>query len=417
MAKNNNNHRGIPSSFWKESTRIVHGNQNADPVHGGLNAPLYLSSSFKWNTVEDDGGYEYSRTANPTRTVLEDQLSQLENGKFCSTHSTGMAAATAVAHLFKQEDHVIIAEDCYGGVHHLFNDIIRHFGVEVSFIDLKDLEKVQVAIQSNTKCIWAESPSNPLLRLVDIKALSEIANSAQALLVVDKTFCSPILQKPLDFGAHIVVHSLSKYLNGHSDVLGGAVITNNKKVADRIHFLTNALGIGSPAFDSWLILRGIKTLKVRYKHQQKVAQKVAEWLHKHPNVKRVIYPGLQNHPDHELAKRQQQGFGAVIAFEVKNGKYGAKTVVENTELCTLAESLGGVMTLIEIPAFHSHASMSKEARQMAGISYGLIRLSIGLEDAEDILDDLDQAFKVQIQSGSHRKRTTYLDRHAIFQSV
>jgi cystathionine beta-lyase/cystathionine gamma-synthase len=304
-----------------------------------------------------------------------------------------MAAATAVAHLFKQGDHVIISEDCYGGVFRLFNDVIRHFGIEVSFTDLKNLDGVQKAIRPNTKCIWAESPSNPLLRLVDINALAEIANSSNALLVVDNTFCSPILQKPLDLGAHIVVHSLSKYVNGHSDVLGGAVITKNKKLGDRIHFLTNALGIGSPAFDSWLILRGIKTLKVRYSHQQKTTQTVAEWLQDHLKVKRVIYPGLPSHPDHELAKRQQKGFGAVITFEVDGGKEGAKTVAESTEVCTLAESLGGVTTLIELPAFHSHASMTDKARQKAGINDALIRLSIGLEDENDLINDLGQALR------------------------
>lgn len=391
MANNNRNHKDHPKSFWNESTRIVHGSQHADPQHGGLNAPLHLSTSFKWNTVEDDGGYEYSRTANPTRSVLEEQLAQLENGTYCSTHSTGMAAATAVAHLFKHGDHIIITEDCYGGVYRLFNDVIRNFGVEVSFINLKDVDAVEEAIKPNTKCIWAESPTNPLLRLADINGLATIANASNALLVVDNTFCSPILQKPLDLGAHIVVHSLSKYVNGHSDVLGGAVVTRDKNIGERIHFLTNALGIGSPAFDSWLILRGIKTLKVRYNHQQKTAQAVAEWLSKQQKVKRVIYPGLTSHPDHELAKRQQKGFGAVISFEVENGTDGAKTVAEGTEVCTLAESLGGVSTLIEIPSFHSHASMTAHARKKAGIHDGLLRLSIGLEAPEDIIHDLDQA--------------------------
>jgi len=403
MAKNNNNHKAHPQSFWNESTRIVHGSKNADPLHGGLNAPLHLSTSFKWNSVEDDGGYEYSRTANPTRTVLEEQLAQLENGQYCSTHSTGMAAATAVAHLFKQGDHVIISEDCYGGVYRLFSNVIRHFGVEVSFIDLKNLDGVRNEIRPNTKCIWAESPTNPLLRLVDIKALAGIADSSNVLLVVDNTFCSPILQKPLDLGAHIVLHSLSKYVNGHSDVLGGAVITNDPTVAGRIHFLTNALGIGSPAFDSWLILRGIKTLKVRYSHQQKTAQVVAEWLEKQSKVKRVIFPGLTSHPDHELAKRQQKGFGAVITFEVEGGKVGAKTIAESTEICTLAESLGGVTTLIEIPAFHSHASMTDKARQKVGISNALIRLSIGLEDEDDLIGDLKQALNQLSKIKIHRK--------------
>ncbi len=394
MVKKNNNHAVDPHSLWNESTRIVQGSQHADPIHGGMNAPLHLSTSFKWNTVNDDGGYDYSRTANPTRSILEEQLAQLENGQYCSTHGSGMSAVTAVAHLFKQGEHVIISKDCYGGVFRLFNDVIRHFGVEVSFVDLKNLDRVRDVLQPNTKCIWAESPTNPLLRLVDIKALSIIANESDAFLVLDNTFCSPILQKPLDLGAHIVVHSLSKYINGHCDVLGGAVITNDKDVANRIHFLTNAMGIGSPAFDSWLILRGIKTLNIRYRHQEKTAMFVAKTLAKHPLISRVIYPGLKSHPDHDLAKRQQNGFGSVICIELSGGLDAAKILAEGTKLCTLAVSLGGVSTLIEVPAFHSHASMTKAARVEAGISNGLIRLSIGLEEPEDIVNDLVQGLEL-----------------------
>ena len=385
-----------PHPQWKESTLTVKNAIDTDPQNGSLNPPIYLSASYKWNSVHDHGGYEYSRTANPTRTVLQENLAQLEGGNHCSTHVTGMASITTVAHLFKQGDHVIIAEDCYGGTHRIFSQIFHHLGVDVSFIDLKNHCLLKETIQENTRCIWAESPSNPLLRLVDICQLSQIANQYDILLVVDNTFCSPILQKPLALGAHIVVHSLTKYVNGHSDVLGGAVITNNPKLGEKIDFLTNALGIGSTAFDSWLIVRGMKTLNIRYAQQQKSAQKVAEFLEEHTGVKRVIYPGLKCHPDHQLACDQQNGFGAVITFEVMGGAPNAVTVAEQTQLCTLAESLGGISTLIEIPAFHSHAAMGATHRMDAGISDGLLRLSIGLEDHHDIIEDLEQAL-VNIQ--------------------
>ncbi len=385
-----------PHPHWKESTLTVKNAIEVDPHHGSLTPPLYLTASYKWESVHYHGGYEYSRIANPTRTVLQENLAQLEGGKYCSSHLTGMASITTVAHLFKQGDHVIIAEDCYGGTHRIFSQIFHHLGVDVSFIDLKNHYLLKETIQKNTRCIWAETPSNPLLRLVDICQLSQIANQYEILLLVDNTFCSPILQKPLALGAHIVVHSLTKYVNGHSDVLGGAVITNDPKLGKKIDFLTNALGIGSTAFDSWLIVRGMKTLNIRYAQQQKSAQKVAEFLEEHSQIKYVIYPGLKSHPDHRLACEQQNGFGAVIAFEVNGNASNAISVAEHTQLCTLAESLGGISTLIEVPAFHSHASMNAEARKNAGISDGLLRLSIGLEEHHDIIADLEQALaKIQ----------------------
>lgn len=379
------------ATSWREDTIAVRGGIEADPSNGAIMTPVHLTASYKIDRVGHDKGYDYSRTANPTRSVLQQHLAQLENGSYCTTHITGMAAATAVAHLSKAGDHIIVSEDCYGGVFRLFNDIMKPLGVEVSFIDLKDADAVQSTIQPNTKCIWAESPTNPLLRLVDIRELAGISDQHDLILVVDNTFASPALQKPLELGAHVVLHSLTKYINGHCDVLGGAVITRDAELAGRIDALTNALGIGSSPFDSWLILRGSKTLKVRYAQQQASAQQVAEHLEQHPLVKKVIFPGLESHPDHTLAKRQQTGPGAIIAFEVEGGKDGAFATVENTELCVLAESLGGVASLIEVPAFQSHASMTAEARAQAGINDGLIRLSIGLEDVEDIIDDLDQA--------------------------
>ena len=391
-----------------EKTKVVHGAITPSEDNGALMTPVHLTSTFKLDKVGLDKGYDYSRTANPTRSVLQKHLAELENGSYCSTHITGMASVTAVAHLLKAGDHIIISEDCYGGVFRLFNDILRNYGVEISFIDLNDQNLLETSIQENTKCIWAESPTNPLLRLVDIQYLSEIANKNNAFLVVDNTFCSPVLQKPLDLGAHIVLHSLTKYINGHCDVLGGAVITKDAKLAEKIDFNTNALGIGSSAFDSWMIIRGVKTLFVRFKQQQKTAIKVAKFLERHDKVKRVIYPGLKSHPDYQLAKKQQKGPGAMIAFEVEGDKIGAITTVENTIVCTLAESLGGVNSLIEVPAFQSHQSMTPEGRAKAGISDGLIRLSIGLEDAKDLISDLNQALS-QIDVKKYQQQTAQLE--------
>ncbi|NQV14913.1 PLP-dependent transferase [bacterium] len=382
---------------YGEETIIVHGGISPDPTNGAIMTPIHLSSNFKMNRIGEDKGYDYSRTGNPTRSVLQKHLAQLEHGHYCTTHATGMASATAVAHILNPGDHIIISEDCYGGVFRLFSEIVAPRGVEVSFLDLRNLDLVQNSIKENTRCIWAESPTNPLLRLVDIAGLADISNANSIWLLVDNTFASPILQKPLDLGAHIVLHSLTKYINGHSDVLGGAVITRDTNLAERIDYVTNALGIGSSPFDSWMILRGSKTLKVRYLQQQRTAIKVAKFLEGHEKVERVIFPGLPSHPDYDLAARQQSGPGAMIGFEVTGGKQGAFQTVENVELCTLAESLGCVATLIEVPAFQSHASMTIEARLQAGINDGLIRLSIGLESVEDIIQDLNTALgKIQV---------------------
>ncbi len=377
---------------FQEETVIVHGGITPDPTNGAIMTPIHLTSNYHMERIGEDKGYDYSRTGNPTRSVLQKHLAQLEHGNYCTTLATGMAAATAVAHLFKPGDHLIVSEDCYGGVFRLFKEVMQPLGIEVSFIDLRDLDTVRDTISDNTRLIWAESPTNPLLRLVDIAALAGIAVENDIHVLVDNTFASPILQKPLDLGAHIVLHSLTKYINGHSDVLGGALITRDADLAERIDYVTNALGIGSSPFDSWLILRGSKTLKVRYLEQQASAIKVADFLAGHARVERVIYPGLASHPDHKLARLQQAGPGAMIGFEVKGGKAGALATVENVKLITLAESLGCVATLIEVPAFQSHASMTPEARAQAGINDGLVRLSIGLENAEDIIQDLSQAF-------------------------
>ena len=375
----------------KQTTLAVHGALRPDPTTGALMSPVYLTSTYQLEKVGVTKGFDYSRTNNPTRTELQQHLALLEGGEFCSTHATGMASATCVAHLFQAGDHVICSQDCYGGVFRLLNNVMKQFGLQTSFIDLRNLKAVKQAIRKETKIIWAESPTNPLLRLVDLRALGKIAKENKLLLLVDNTFCSPVLQKPLELGADIVLHSTTKYINGHCDMVGGAVITKDAKLGERIHYFTNAMGIGSAAFDSWLALSGVKTLPLRMQQQQETAGKVATWLETQPFVTKVFYPGLKSHPDHALAKKQQKGFGAMIAFEVQGGKTAAFAVVENTKLAALGESLGGVHALIEVPAFQSHASMTPEARAQAGISDGLIRLSIGLEDAEDAIADLAQA--------------------------
>lgn len=376
---------------WSEATLAIHGAVESDPSNGAIMTPIYLTSTYELVRVGVDRGFDYSRTANPTRSVLQKHLAKLENGSYCSTQVTGMAAVTAVAHLFKSGDHVIVSEDCYGGVFRLFNQVFEWLGVDVSYIDLKNETLLSESIQNTTRCIWAESPTNPLLRIVDIRTTSEIAHQHNAWLLVDNTFCSPVNQNPLDLGADIVLHSLTKYINGHCDTLGGAVITRDSTIAEKIDYNTNVLGIGLSAFDSWLILRGVKTLPLRYKQQEKSAGIIADYLANNPLVSQVIYPGLPSHPDHELAKRQQRGFGAMIGFEVRGGISGAIRVVESTSIIKLAESLGGVGSLIEIPAVQSHASMTPEARKQAGISDSLIRFSVGLEDVNDLIEDLDCA--------------------------
>jgi len=389
---------------WTEATLAVRGSVEPDPINGALMTPIHLSSTYELERIGVDRGYDYSRTANPTRSVLQKHLAKLENGTYCSVQVTGMAAATTVAHLFKAGDHIILSEDCYGGVFRLFHNVFEHLGVEISYVDLKNIKLVQDSIQKNTRCIWAESPTNPLLRLVDIPTLANIAHQNDSWLLIDNTFCSPINQKPLDLGADLVLHSLTKYINGHCDTLGGAVITKDKSLAEQIDYNTNVLGIGSPAFDSWMILRGVKTLPIRYKSQESSAQNIARFLEKHPRVKRVIYPGLESHPDHDLAKRQQTGFGSMIGFEVLGGTPAAIQVVESTNIITLAESLGGVGSLIEIPAVQSHASMTIDARKKAGISDSLIRFSVGIEGTEDLIEDLNQALnQIQITNGVQKE--------------
>lgn len=372
-------------------TRCVHVGVSKDSAFNSVITPIYPSSTFSWEGLGKTKGYDYTRSGNPTRRALEENLMALEGGLDCRATCTGMAAITAVLHLFKPGDHIIAGHDIYGGTYRLFESVYSELGLKFSFVEMGNLENVKKAVTPRTKCIWIETPSNPLLNLVDIAALVQIAKSAGAITIADNTFMSPYFQRPLELGVDVVLHSMTKYLNGHSDVVAGCVITRHQEHADRISFVTNALGLGCSPFDAWLVLRGVKTLAPRMEAHQRGALAVAQFLHKHPKVERVYYPGLPDHPHHELAKRQMTGFGGMLAFDVKGGRPEAETVMTGTKLFAMAESLGGVESLVEYPETMSHASISLEARRAAGITEKTLRVSIGIEHPEDLVADMQQA--------------------------
>lgn len=372
-------------------TAAIHTGVDKDSAYNSVITPIYATSTFRFDDVGISKGYDYSRTSNPTRKALEQNLAALEGGVGASAVATGMAAITVVLHFFKTGDHLICTNDCYGGTERLLRTYGELFGLEVTYVDMSNLSAVTEAIRPTTKGFWIETPSNPLLNIVDIRALSAIARKHQALSVVDNTFLSPYNQRPFELGADIIVHSTTKYLNGHSDVVGGAVIARTQPLADRLQFLTNALGMGASPFDCWLVLRGIKTLVPRMKEHERNAKAVAEFLDGHRNVRKVYYPGLRHDRGHELAKRQQRGFGGMVSFEVEGGIQEVNQVLRSTRVFSLAESLGGVESLIEHPCSMSHASMKPDLREKAGINDRVIRLSVGLEDIDDLLEDLDRA--------------------------
>ncbi len=372
-------------------TQTVHVGVDKDSTYNSVITPIYQTSTFRFEEVGQTKGYDYSRTANPTRKALEENLAALEGGYAASAVATGMAAITVVLHFFRRDDHIICTHDCYGGTERLLRIYGQQFGLEVTYVDQSDPAAVEAAIKPNTKAIWVETPSNPLLNVVDIRALAGLAHQIGALTIVDNTFLSPVNQRPIELGADIVVHSTTKYLNGHSDVVGGAVIVKSAELAERLQFLSNALGQGASPFDCWLVLRGIKTLVPRMREHERNAHAVAELLELHPNVRRVYYPGLTSHPHYALARRQQYGFGGVVSFEVDGGYDEVKHVLGATRIFALAESLGGIESLIEHPCTMSHASMNPELREQAGINERVIRLSVGIEDVNDLIDDLQRA--------------------------
>jgi cystathionine beta-lyase/cystathionine gamma-synthase len=373
------------------ATRAIHAGQPPDPATGAVTVPIYQTSTFAQQGVGTHKGYEYARTGNPTRSALEQCIAALEGGRHGLAFASGMAAESAVMQLLEPGAHTVAVDDLYGGTYRLFRRVLQPMGLSFAFVDGTDLKAVEDAISDRTRMVWLESPTNPLLKLVDIEAISRLAHAHDAMVVVDNTFMSPYFQRPLSLGADIVVHSATKYLSGHSDLIGGTVVLDRDDLFERLAFLQNAVGGVPGPMDAWLVLRGLKTLAVRMREHDRNAQQVAGFLRAHPKVERVFYPGFPDHPQRELARRQMSGFGGMISFEVKGGLEAARHVVERTQLFTLAESLGGVESLIELPAAMTHASIPAETRRAHGVADGLIRLSVGIEDVADLISDLDRA--------------------------
>ena len=374
-------------------TIAIHAGERLDKTFGAISVPIYQTSTFVFEDVGKTKGYDYSRTANPTRKVLEDTIARLEGGKAGFAFATGMAAEATAIHLLKAGDHVISGDDVYGGTYRLFQDLMRDFGLEFTFLRLDDRERIEQAIQPNTRMLWLETPSNPLLNIVDIEMVVDIAKRHKLLTVIDNTFATPYFLRPIEYGIDLVVHSTTKYLNGHCDVVGGAVVTTTDELTERVQFLLNAMGTCASPFDCWLVLRGIETLPVRMRQHEENAMAVANYLKGHPKVTRVFYPGLESHPGHEIAKRQMKGFGGVVSLELKGGAKTVNSFLKRIRVFSLAESLGGVASLAEHPATMSHASMPKDYQQRVGITEGLVRLSIGLENIDDLIEDLEGALK------------------------
>lgn len=372
-------------------TRAVHTGVDKDGTYLSATTPIYPTSTFRWDNLQSHRGFDYTRSGNPTRRALEENLASLEGGIDCRATSTGMSAITACMHLFKPGDHIITGKDIYGGTYRLFDSLFRDMGLSFTFVDMQQPALVQAAITPQTKCIWIETPSNPLLNIVDIAAISRIATAAGLITIADNTFLSPYLQRPFEHGVDIVVHSTTKYLNGHSDVVGGCVITRHQAHAQRIGYVVNALGLACSPFDAWLVLRGVKTLGPRMEAHQRGAMALATALNKHAAVEHVYYPGLPDHPQHALAKRQQNGFGAMLSIDLKAGRPAIERVLSKLTLFQLAESLGGVESLVEYPDTMSHASMTQAARREGGITEKTLRISVGIEHPADLVADFEQA--------------------------
>jgi len=374
------------------ATDAIHVGQEPDPATGAIVAPIYQTSTYVQEELGKTKGYDYARTNHPNRKALERTMAKLEGGTAAFVFTSGMAAIDAVFRLLRPGDHVVVSEAVYGGVFRLSTQFLVQFGLEFSFVDTSSLEVVRRALKPNTKMIYVETPTNPTMIVSDIAGIAGVAREKHLTLVVDNTFLSPYFQQPIALGAHIVVHSMTKYLNGHSDAVGGAVILSRPEDAERIYFLQRSAGAGLAPMDCFLVSRGIKTLAVRMAQHDANGMELARYLEGHQKVQRVLYPGLQSHPQHELARRQQSGFGAMLSFDVSTLD-AARTVLNRVKLCALAESLGGVETLISHPASMTHASIPPEVRKHVGITDGLVRLSVGIENAEDLVADLNQALK------------------------
>ena len=375
------------------ATRAIHDGQEPDPLTGAVTVPIYPTSTYVQQGIGEHKGYEYSRVSNPTRTRLEENLASLEGGVAAPVFASGMAAIHAVMSMLRTGDHVVSGNDLYGGSPRLFNQVMSGFGVEFTYVDTSVAENVVRAIRPNTRMVYIETPTNPLMSLTDIRAVGRICKSSQLDLVVDNTFMSPYFQRPLELGADMVVHSTTKFLNGHSDGLGGVVVCADVRHAEKLAFLQKATGAILSPFECWLVLRGVKTLAARMEIHDRSGRRVAAYLSKHRKVKRVFYPGLSSHPQHALAKLQMSGFGSMITFETGSLK-NANKLLKRVRVCSLAESLGGVETLISHPATMTHAGLGVEGRRKIGITDGMVRISVGIENVEDILQDLEQALGV-----------------------
>ncbi|HSP80472.1 MAG TPA: cystathionine gamma-synthase [Myxococcaceae bacterium] len=372
-------------------TLAIHAGQEPDPTTGAIMTPVYLTSTYVQAGPGEHKGYEYSRTQNPTRNALQSCLAALEGAKYGAAFASGLAGTDMLMHLLEAGDHVVVSDDVYGGTFRIFDKVFRRQGLDFSFVDLSNPDAFEAAITPKTKLVWVESPTNPMMKLIDLARIAETAKRRGILSVCDNTFMTPYFQRPLELGLDVVTHSTTKYINGHSDVVGGFVCTNRDDIAERMYFLQNSVGGVQGAMDSFLVLRGVKTLGVRMERHAQNAMKVAQFLATHPKVQKVTYPGLETHPQHQLARKQMKGFGGMATFEIRGGLEAARTFLKTVKIFACAESLGGVESLIEHPAIMTHASVPKETREKLGISDGFIRLSVGIEDAQDLIDDLAQA--------------------------
>jgi len=388
------------------ATRAIHVGQEPDPVTGAVIPPISLATTFKQKAAGVHTGFEYSRTGNPTRNNFEKAVASLECAKYGCAFSSGSATTAAIINLLKAGDHVISIDDVYGGTNRFLNRVANTQGIEASFIDLSDPNILKTAIKSNTKLIWIESPTNPTMKIVDIKAIIKVTKeiNKDIIVVVDNTFMSPYFQNPITLGADICVNSISKYINGHSDVIMGIALTNSKEIIDRLHFIQNSVGAIPSPFDCWLANRGLKTLAVRMRQHEKNAMAVAKFLEEHPLVEAVYYPGLESHKQHELAKKQMKGFGAMMSVRIKGDLDTSNKFLSSLKIFTLAESLGGVECLCELPCIMTHAAVPPEQRAKLGITDTLIRLSVGIEETEDIINDLDQALKIANETVNKKRK-------------
>jgi cystathionine gamma-lyase len=374
-------------------TLAIHAGQEPDPAYGAVMPPIYQVSTFAYRGVGRPGPFDYSRSGNPTRKALEDCLAALEGGTRGFALATGMAAEATLLALFRAGDHILVHDDLYGGTYRLLTQVTAKQGIEVQFLNLRDLDALRSAIRPSTRLIWAETPTNPLMNILDLAAISAVARSRGVLTVCDNTFLSPYFQRPLELGIDIVLHSTTKYLNGHSDVVGGALVVKDAALGEQIYFHQNAMGTVQGPFDSFMVLRGLKTLPLRMKAHERNALELARWLERHPKVSRVLHPGLESHPQHELAERQQHGHSGTFSFRVAGGKEAALRLLSGVRLMSLAESLGGVESLIEHPGSMTHLSMPQEVRDSAGITDDLIRISVGIEHVEDLKAELERALE------------------------